>query len=917
MTRELGPLSSSITFSYSDKLKSDLWSRALVTGPTRTATIYSQCLVGDFDGDGKTDLACALDTSGQWQMGLSKGSSNIGNRTQIKQTYDGFQVGVWSGPAVKKQIDIDIPFSGSTIFSPDKKQNIADVRSTCLAGDFNGDSRTDIACYNSTNGSWNVGLSNGHGFDVGVPWHNGPTLAGGAGADKPLTDRCVYGDFDGDGKTDIACLVSSTAVPDKGNWSVALSTGNGWSTSLWTGASPTGASEQVSGACLAADFNGDRRQDIACYSAADHVWHVAISTGTTFRSSAWANGPVITGDIGPPQAVVPSHCVLGDFNGDGNADIACYTGTSGSDEFNGKWSMGFSTGSGWSTVEWLGQPVPISKKDGWIVGDQCITGDFNGDGRTDMACNYGGDSKYSIPFRNANGDCADKPLAQRAGCHLVPVWGQSLSTGASFASSLFSPDKSADFTGTAFGLPLASCVAADFTGDGKADLLCDWGWQTNQYVLNISDLRPTDVITDIKDSLGLTGHFSYGFSPYEKDIKLGFSLPLLKQSVFSDGLTTTATRYAYSGGAYFKAGNRFRGFHQVQIAHDIDTTGRQLLDVLWFHQGDGLKPDQGSARDKGGLTVGKLYRRTLEDRQKRPLLNTVLEYELEPTAVANDKAPRLVLQTTEISSSTGPVRKITALSYDETGNVSDIVVGSGNGPDSLETHSHTTYSHDSQVHAFGYPLLHELSDSQFGKLQQNIYSYDTAACNASAQATHLWLVTGVKRWIDTDISVEEKLSRSPSGNVTCSEDGLGNKTVSVFDAQDEHLSKIINPLNQTVALSYYGIDSETLGANAGLVSSTTNASGDTTRFSYDAFGRLKQIINPDSSSMKLSYNDLGDPTKQSILSESSVGLITKQSVDGYGRRYLFAESAPQGKSVAFATSYDHNEIGRASCRERV
>lgn len=71
-----------------------------------------------------------------------------------------------------------------------------------------------------------MALSNGHGFDVAV-WRNGPILAGGAGGNVPLTDRCLSGDFDGDGKTDIACLVSSTAASDEGKWSVALSTGKG------------------------------------------------------------------------------------------------------------------------------------------------------------------------------------------------------------------------------------------------------------------------------------------------------------------------------------------------------------------------------------------------------------------------------------------------------------------------------------------------------------------------------------------------------------------------------------------------------------------------------------------------------------------------------------------------------------------
>jgi len=933
VTRNVGPLSSSINFSYSDKITSDStysdntddptfnstyytvkskgWSRAVVKGPVISDTIYTQCLMGDFVGDGKADLACASDTSGHWQMGISKGSSDSGSQTQIKQKYNGFNVSVWPGPAVKKQITVEIPFSSGQVYLPNKKVTVPDVHSTCLVGDFNADSRADIACYNSTDGNWNVGLSNGHGFDVAV-WRNGPVLAGGAGGDAPLTDRCVFGDFDGDGKTDIACLVSSTEVSDKGKWSVALSTGNGWKTSLWTGSSPMGASEKVSGACVAADFNGDTRQDIACYGATDHVWHVAISTGMMFRSSAWANGPAITGDLGS-QAVVPSHCVVGDFNGDGNADIACYTGTSGSGEFNGKWSMGFSTGSGWSTVDWLGPPVSTSKEYGFVVANQCITGDFNGDGRTDVACNYvyefNNESNEVNSYLKANGDCPDKPLLQRMKeCHMVNAWSESLSTGSGFTSSLFAPNGSVSLTTTAWGPPWLACVAGDFTGDGKSDLLCDWNRvKGNQYVLDISDFRPTDVITDIKDPLGLTGHFSYEFSSFEKDAKLGFSIPVLKRSVLSDGLTATGANYAYTGGAYFKAGNRFRGFHQVQIAHDADSAGRQLLESQWFHQGDGLAPDQGSAGDKGGITVGRLYRKTLEDRQKRPLLNTLLEYDLEPTTVAGDKAPRLVRQTTEITSSTVPARKSTVLSYDEAGNVSDIAVDSGNQPNSLETHEHSTYSNDSEAHAFGYPLSDELSDNRFGKLKETNYFYDTAACNKPAQGTHLWQLTGVRRWINANTSAEEKFSRSPSGNVTCSEDGLGNKTLSVFDQQDEYLSKIVNPLNQTVTFSYYGIDADALGANAGRVSSTTNASGDTTQFFYDAFGRLGQVINPDSSSMKISYNDFGDPTKQSILSESSGGLTTKQLVNGYGHPYLFGQSAPQGKAVGFATSYDQQE----------
>jgi hypothetical protein len=91
-----------------------------------------------------------------------------------------------------------------------------------------------------------------------------------------------------------------------------------------------------------------------------------------------------------------------------------------------------------------------SKEDGWIVANQCITGDFNGDGRTDIACNYGSESKESIAYRKANGDCPELKTIEQlaaAGCHLVWIWGESLSTGSGFTSSLFTPAIAGEIAG--------------------------------------------------------------------------------------------------------------------------------------------------------------------------------------------------------------------------------------------------------------------------------------------------------------------------------------------------------------------------------------------------------------------------------------------------------------------------------------
>src|SRR5207244_10158446 len=75
---------------------------------------------------------------------------------------------------------------------------------------------------------------------------------------------------------------------------------------------------------------------------------------------------------------------------DGQSDIACYLGPDGRNRaFDGRWALAASSGSRWehSIVE-RGPEVPSAN--GNSVASECFTGDFNGDGRTDVACRYGG-----------------------------------------------------------------------------------------------------------------------------------------------------------------------------------------------------------------------------------------------------------------------------------------------------------------------------------------------------------------------------------------------------------------------------------------------------------------------------------------------------------------------------------------------
>ena len=168
------------------------------------------------------------------------------------------------------------------------------------------------------------------------------------------------GDFNGDGIPDLAIVNNN--YPNASSLTILLGNGDG------TFSSQTSAMAGDPNSIAVGDFNGDGILDIAATNLYDDTVTILLGNGAGAFTQA-PESPVNLAKDG--QAGELASVFVGDFNGDGKADLAIAT------------SGGYISvlqGNGDGTFEL----PPLSE----IVGNIAATGDFNGDGRTDLAGNY-------------------------------------------------------------------------------------------------------------------------------------------------------------------------------------------------------------------------------------------------------------------------------------------------------------------------------------------------------------------------------------------------------------------------------------------------------------------------------------------------------------------------------------------------
>ena len=226
---------------------------------------------GDFNGDGKADLVYQRPSDGLVEIQLLNGNTAIGGGAVTNSPFDAS----WNVVAV---------------------------------GDFNGDGKADLVYQRQSDGLVEVQLLNGN-----------TAIGGGVIANNPFGRDwkiITTGDFNGDGKSDLVWQNQATGLVElqflDGNTAVGGGTiannafGPGWN---------------VVGA---GDFLGNGFDDLVYQRQSDGLVEIQFLNGNALVGG----GPIANSPFGPGWQVVG----VGDFNGDGKADLVYRNSTTGTTE---------------------------------------------------------------------------------------------------------------------------------------------------------------------------------------------------------------------------------------------------------------------------------------------------------------------------------------------------------------------------------------------------------------------------------------------------------------------------------------------------------------------------------------------------------------------------------------------------------
>ena len=229
----------------------------------------SEITTADFNSDGKLDLAVTRPAEGRVYLLLNDGTGGFpANETSAPHIFAGFGA------------------------------------STVKAGDFNNDTKADLIVTTPNTNNFSVLIGDGSGAFTVIP---GGPLQGFSN----VFDDLDIGDFNGDGKSDIAVVTSGAKMIN-----VLKGDGTGHFSNYATALTP-----EISVSVVVKDFNGDGKPDIAATSSVDQgfitSWVTVLINDGAQGFNPGTNYPTDGGGM----------IAVGDFNSDNHPDLAMTSGS--------------------------------------------------------------------------------------------------------------------------------------------------------------------------------------------------------------------------------------------------------------------------------------------------------------------------------------------------------------------------------------------------------------------------------------------------------------------------------------------------------------------------------------------------------------------------------------------------------------
>jgi RHS repeat-associated protein len=451
------------------------------------STDYTQ-YPGDFNGDGRMDIFTVSNSNKKyWRLYLATAYGGFTYKTSGTNTYD-----------INSAILVDL--------NGDNCDDIIIKRYVGVSIDIYGNLSDTYGYY--------YALNTGDTFSTPTFFINAHydlfNITGAKVEDPNMADGMR--DLDGDGLADVL-VVSQTG------WRIFGYTYNNGILSGW-GQKYSGSSLNIGDGYQLGDINGDGKAEIWTFDS--NGIKIYSLNGTSFQTLYTGTSPN------------KDHLFrLGDFNGDGKTDIFVYG--SGTYEWS-EWQFRLSTGTGFVANY-------FTKKKTDLKSDVVYTGDFNGDGRTDILAlskNTSNNPRQYYFVTKPNATDVSSEYYERT-----------------------EYNKDQDFT------------LGDFDGNGQTDILVTKS--TTQFYRGILDDKTNILLSRIADGLNNTTVITYRkltdqYSSYTK----GTSAPVFPvftyqgplpvvEEWFVNGGVTTSPEYSYQGLKIHRQGKGALGYEQLVV----------------------------------------------------------------------------------------------------------------------------------------------------------------------------------------------------------------------------------------------------------------------------------------------------------------------------------------------------------------